>query len=161
MKRTLTLLAAFVTPILLIAQKKSATADFPGMPYIKSAELKRDIFDIASDAYKGRRAGTIDELRAAAWVAQKAQEAGLKPAGEDGTWFQYYNIHRTRVDSRSTFMVNGQPLRLFKQVWLTQPVATHISGQVTWLNSTADTAADLRGKIVGMKIIPPTPAPLT
>jgi hypothetical protein len=160
MKRLLTILTVLLAPALLFAQKKPVAPAFPGMPYIKSAELKSDIFDIASDAYRGRRAGTLDELRAAAWVAQKAQEAGLKPAGEDGTWFQFYNIHRTRVDNRSTFTVNGAPLRVFKQVWLTQPVATHIRGQVTWLNSMADTAGDLRGKIVGMKIMAPTPPPL-
>jgi len=162
MKKTLLILTVLFIPTLMMAQKaQNPSTAIPGMAYIRSADLKRDIFDIASDAYRGRRAGTLDELRAAAWVAQKAQQAGLKPAGDDGTWFQYFNIHRTRVNNRSTFMVNGQQLHLFKQVWLTQPVAAHIGGPVTWLNSMSDTSGDLRGKIVALKIVPPTPMPLT
>jgi hypothetical protein len=31
----------------------------------------------------GRRGGELGEMRASVWVAQKAREAGLKPAGED------------------------------------------------------------------------------
>jgi hypothetical protein len=32
-------------------------------------------------------------MRASVWVAQKAREAGLKPAGEDGTYFQFFNLN--------------------------------------------------------------------
>ena len=88
-KKTIALLAVVTACIQLNAQNKPAA--FPGLPYIRPAELKRDIFELAGDAFRGRRAGTLDEMRAAAWVAQRAQEAGLKPAGEDGTYFQYFN----------------------------------------------------------------------
>jgi hypothetical protein len=31
----------------------------------------------------------------------KAREAGLKPAGEDGTYFQFFNLKRSRVANSS------------------------------------------------------------
>jgi len=153
MKKIFTLAAILFTGIRLSAQTPPALAS------IKEADLKKDIFELASDAFRGRRAGTIDEMRAAVWVAQKAQEAGLKPAGEDGTYFQFYNIHRTRVSNRGTFILNGQPLVLFKQLWPTQSLESHVSGTVVWLNSMADTAADMRGKIIAVKLTAPNPLP--
>lgn len=131
----------------------------PALSAIKDADLKKDIFELAGDAFRGRRAGTIDEMRAAVWVAQKAQEAGLKPAGEDGTYFQFYNLKRTRVAGKGTFSINGQSLQLWKQVWITQPIDTHLDGSITWLSSLADTTLDLNGKIVAMKIVAPKPLP--
>lgn len=153
MKRFFTLIFILSIGLNLLAQAP------PALSAIKEADLKKDIFELAGDAFRGRRAGTIDEMRAAVWVAQKAQEAGLKPAGEDGTYFQFYNIHRTRISNRGGFILNNQPLVLFKQVWPTQPLESHMSGTIVWLNSMADTTADLKGKIVAVKIVAPTPLP--
>src|ERR1700712_485175 len=156
MKKIFILLPALFIGLHLSAQTtKTSSVLPPALSAIKEADLKKDIFEIAGDAFRGRRAGTMDEMRAAVWVAQKAQEAGLKPAGEDGTYFQFYNIHRTRISNRGTFFLNNQPLVLFKQVWPTQPQESHINGQVVWLNSMADTTADLKGKIVAVKEIAP------
>jgi hypothetical protein len=160
MKKIGLLFPALFVCLTLAAQTKNQTPVLPpALSAIKEADLKKDIFELASDAFRGRRAGTIDEMRAAVWVAQKAQEAGLKPAGEDGTYFQFFNIHRTRIGGRGTFVLNNQPLVLWKQVWPTQPLESHISGPVLWLNSMADTTKDLSGKIVAVKIVPPNPVP--
>ncbi|MEP7324735.1 MAG: M28 family peptidase, partial [Gemmatimonadota bacterium] len=46
----------------------------------------------------------------AQYVASQFQSFGLKPGGEDGTWFQRYNISRTRLDPASShvgFMLGG------------------------------------------------------
>ncbi len=133
----------------------------PALTSIKEADLRKDIFELAGDAFRGRRAGTPDELRAAVWVAQKAMEAGLKPAGDDGTYFQFYNLKRSIVAGSGTFSINNKNLELWKQVWPTQPVETYLNGTVVWLNSMADTTKDLQGKVVAMKIIPPTPLPVS
>lgn len=133
----------------------------PALNAIKETDLKRDIFELAGDAFRGRRAGTEDEMRAAAWVAQKAYEAGLKPAGDDGTYFQFFNMRRTRTADRSTMQAGNQKLVLGKDFWVTQPVDGHLDGTVTWLNSMADTAMNLQGKIVALKIEAPKPLPAT
>ena len=143
------------------AFKSSSATNPPELMLIKEADLKKDIFELAGDAFRGRRAGTLDEMRSAVWVAQKAMEAGLKPAGDDGTYFQFYNIKRTVTGSSSTFSINNKNLQLWKQVWPTQPVETHLNGAVMWLNSMADTTKDLSGKIVAVKIVPPSPLPVS
>ena len=43
---------------------------------------------LASDAFRGRKSGTAEYLRAAEYVAEKMQEFGLQPGGEKGTYFQ-------------------------------------------------------------------------
>lgn len=43
---------------------------------------------LASDAFKGRKAGTPEFRRAAEYVAGEMQKAGLNPGGDNGTWFQ-------------------------------------------------------------------------
>jgi len=43
---------------------------------------------LASDEFKGRKAGTPEYRRAAEYVAAEMAKAGLKPGGENGTWFQ-------------------------------------------------------------------------
>jgi len=160
MKKIFIFLPTLFIGLHLLAQTTKPVSGLPpALSAIKEADLKKDIFELAGDAFRGRRAGTLDEMRAAVWVAQKAQEAGLKPAGEDGTYFQFYNIHRTRISNRGTFLLNNQPLVLFKQVWPTQPLESHLNGQVVWLNSMADTTTDLKGKIVAIKIVAPNPLP--
>jgi hypothetical protein len=157
MKKILTLLLSCLIAGQLLAQVKSPQP--PALASIKDADLKKDIFELASDAFRGRRAGTPDEFRAAAWVAQKAQEAGLKPAGDDGTYFQFYNIHRTRIARQGSCVLNGQPFVLWKQVWPTQTAESHLDAHIVWLNSLADTTSYLTGKIVAMKIVAPKPLP--
>ncbi|RYE01032.1 MAG: peptidase M28, partial [Sphingobacteriaceae bacterium] len=130
MKKTLTILflAGIFGNVSGQATKSSSTQNPPELALIKEADLKKDIFKLAGDAFRGRRAGTPDELRAAVWVAQKAMEAGLKPAGDDGTYFQFYNLKRTVTANSGTFSINQKNLQLWKEVWPTQPLETHLNG---------------------------------
>ena len=43
---------------------------------------------LASDELKGRKSGTPEYRLAAEYVAAEMQKAGLKPAGDNGAWFQ-------------------------------------------------------------------------
>lgn len=143
----------------IFAQGKVSPTTPPALTAIREADLRKDIFELAGDGMRGRRAGTPDEFRAAAWVAQRAQQIGLAPAGDDGTYFQFYNIQRTRTADNGTVQINGKPLTLWKDVWPVQPLDTHVEGQITWLNSLADTINDIKGKIVAINISAPTPLP--
>src|SRR5262245_59526610 len=66
----------------------AATAEYPGMPAITEADLRRDIFILAGDSMHGRVGGSQDEMRASMWLADRAREIGLEPAGDDGTYLQ-------------------------------------------------------------------------
>ena len=141
-------------PVAAAAQARPA-----GMNFIKEQDLKSDIFTLAGDSMRGRRAGTPDELRAAAWVAKQAQKAGLKPAGDDGTYFQFYNLVRSRMSDNSTLQINSSNLKIWKDYWVAAPIEGRLDAPIVWINSLADTAKDYTGKIVAMNIFPPNPLP--
>ena len=68
------------------------TVKKPLVSAITESDLKTDMFQIAGDHFNGREAGTLDELKVSMWLANKAREAGMKPAGDDGTFFQFFNL---------------------------------------------------------------------
>lgn len=133
----------------------------PALSSIREDELREDIFILAGDDMRGKRAGTADELRAAAWVAEQARKAGLEPAGDDGTYFQFFPLRRTQVAETSKVQLNEQPLKLWEDAWVTSPVAGNISNApVVWLQSLADTTKqDLKGKVVAMSLQAPNTLP--
>jgi hypothetical protein len=125
---------------------------------IREADLRRDLFAMASPAMRGREGGTLDELRASVWVAEQYQHLGLSPAGDDGTWFQWFNITRTRVSvtaSRAT--IAGQSLAVFGEVIPLGTAPVEATGAVLWLANPEDTTTDVRGRIVATLLRPPVP----
>ena len=151
--------------ILLLSQPVVLTAQHPAQPAvpraireIREADLRNDLFAMASPAMRGREGGTLDELRASIWVADQYKRIGLEPAGDDGTWFQWFNITRTRVSvtaSRAT--IAGQPLTLFGDVIPLGVAPVEATGPVLWIADPADTTADLRGRIVATLLRAPAP----
>lgn len=94
MKKAIVLILLATASMQALAQKTAGSSAPPALTAIKNADLKKDLFELAGDAFRGRRAGSLDEMRTAVWVAQRAKEAGLEPAGEDGTYFQFFNLLR-------------------------------------------------------------------
>jgi hypothetical protein len=58
--------------------------------------------DLSSDAMEGRDTGSAGYDRAAKYVADRFARAGLRPAGDNGTWFQSLSIHEVRVEKEGT-----------------------------------------------------------
>jgi Zn-dependent M28 family amino/carboxypeptidase len=58
--------------------------------------------EISSDAMEGRDIGSPGYDRAADIVAAKFKAAGLKPAGDNGGWFQVFAVHESRVEKDGT-----------------------------------------------------------
>jgi hypothetical protein len=75
---------------------------------VEEQRLQRLLFDFADDSLAGRVAGTIGHFRATEYLAQRAREFGLSPAGDGGTFFQDVPL-RTREWS-STLSVGGRSL---------------------------------------------------
>ncbi len=57
---------------------------------ISVGKLRQHITFLASDDLRGRGTGTDDERRAAAYIAEEFQLAGLLPKGDNGTYFQTF-----------------------------------------------------------------------
>jgi hypothetical protein len=60
---------------------------------------------LAGDAMEGRDTGSAAYLRAAAYVEGRFKAAGLKPAGEGGTYFQTVPMHQVDVDAKTARIV--------------------------------------------------------
>ncbi|HZX14836.1 MAG TPA: PA domain-containing protein, partial [Thermodesulfobacteriota bacterium] len=59
---------------------------------ITAEEITEHIRYLASDQLEGRKAGTEGCEKAAEYVATNFKEAGLKPLGDDGTYFQNFSF---------------------------------------------------------------------
>ena len=57
-----------------------------------ATELEAHVRLLADDALEGRRAGTFGADQAAAYLAGTLAAAGLQPAGQDGGWFQSFEV---------------------------------------------------------------------
>lgn len=80
MKKLTLLLFVFIT-ITVVAQRSSD---------ITAADLKADIYYLASDSLKGRKPGTPEATLAADYIRKQFIADGLKPMFENG--FQYFEI---------------------------------------------------------------------
>jgi hypothetical protein len=140
-----------------------ADAAPPALEAITEAELRRDLFALASDDMRGREAGELDEMRASAWVAERAREAGLLPAGDDGTYFQFFPVRRVRTAAHSTVSLGGTALTLGRDVVVVAPVDARVDLPVVWVGEgrEADLAGvDLPGKAAAAVISEPSVVPV-
>ena len=78
---------------------------------------------LSSDAMQGRDTGSPGYDRAAAIVVQRFRAAGLKPAGDDGGWFQVFKVHEVAVEKAGTSIGTlprgsdvGLPLKFLQEV---------------------------------------------
>jgi hypothetical protein len=107
---------------------------------------------LSNDAMEGRDVGSAGYDRAAALVAKRFAAAGLKPAGEDGTWFQLIKFDDWQITTKGTDIAVGtHPLRLLYDIF------PHTSaGMPTTLDAlmmfggycAADALGEARGKVV-------------
>jgi hypothetical protein len=74
--------------------QRVAKDDPPTTSAITPADLRTRLFIFADDSMRGRKAGTVDNLRGAAYVERELRRLGLTPAGEGGTFFQDVPIGR-------------------------------------------------------------------
>jgi hypothetical protein len=108
------LLAVLHAPAAPSAATTSAAAD-GGAASITPDELKEWLGYIASDELQGRRVYTEGLGLAAAYIADHLKEWGVKPGGDEGTYFQVVKVLgvNTKSNSTVTVTVNGQT-RTFK-----------------------------------------------
>ncbi len=141
---------------------RPAGGDPPAFNAIREADLRRDLAAMAADTFRGREAGTLDELRASMWLAERARAAGLQPAGDDGTFFQFWPMRRVRVAGHSRIEVGGRALALWREATVVSPADAVIDAPIVWVgagDSAALAGADLRGKAVAALVTPPRAIP--
>ncbi|HEY0154536.1 MAG TPA: M28 family peptidase [Longimicrobium sp.] len=128
----------------------------PALSAITREELRRDLFAMASDSMRGREGATQDELRASVWVAERARQAGMLPAGDDGTYFQFFPLRRIRQTAASTVAIGGVPLALWEDAVLLSPVSARVDAQVTRVEGAG---AATEGRVVVARLRAPSRVP--
>jgi Peptidase family M28 len=125
---------------------------------IRDVDLKADLFTLAGDAMRGREGGTLDEMTASAWVAERAREAGLQPAGDNGTYFQFFPLERTRVSATSTVTLAGKVLQMGRDVVPDNTVRAEVDAPVVAAAADALTGVAVAGKALVVRYTPAPPS---
>ena len=127
----------------------------PALSAITEADLKRDLYAMASDKFRGRSAGTIDEMNASMWCADQMRAAGLKPAGDNGTYFQFFSLWRNLVSQKSSIRIGDRSFEVWKDVLIAQTAPANLSAQIVFLNNPSKEnikKADIKGKAVAIQV---------
>lgn len=119
---------------------------------IKSADIKKDLYYLADDHFRGREAGTPDELKASVWLAEQARKAGLEPAGDDGTYFQFFDLIRERESSKSTISIGSRAFSLWQDAIVYEPTNATVDAPIVFVNDPALVSdSSIRGKVVALQ----------
>ena len=85
---------------------------YRGAELITAAQLKDYLTFIAADELEGRDTPSRGLNTAAKFLATNLSRWGVKPAGDDGTYFQRFALIKTTIDSAQTFVeINSQRFR--------------------------------------------------
>lgn len=80
----------------------------PTTAAITAADLMTHLYIIADDSMMGRQAGTVYNTKATDYIASQLMKFGVRPAGENGTYFQNVGIIDVVVSSKKPLTVDGQ-----------------------------------------------------
>ncbi len=162
------LLAGFITLTALLnntisyAQSRSSAAKTTnGVSAITETDIKRDLFALAGDHFRGREGGSIDELKASVWIADQLRAMGLQPAGDDGTFFQFFHIQRTRITETSRLNIGNHQLTHGQDAFILAPAIASVDAPLIFVGKgTPDDLAkiDVKGKAIAIEFSG-TPSP--
>jgi hypothetical protein len=148
----LLLLQAAATPVLPPAVRASAEN-------ITVERLAADLAFLSSDELKGRATPSPGFDLAADYIARRLTTAGVKPAGDAGTYYQRYQVTEARVAPADSFIEIGQKRLALDQDFVLRSFAgaMNISAPVVYVGHgwvvpdkgiDAFAGQDVRGKIV-------------
>ncbi len=138
-------------------QINAQTGKPPGLKLIREADLKKDLYALADAHFNGRSAGTLDELKASAWLADQFKAIGLKPAGDDGTYFQFFTLLRKQLANNSSILINDKPVQLWNEAAVSQMANCNIDAPIVYLGNALDldtSSLDVKGKVVAVEANP-------
>jgi hypothetical protein len=73
---------------------------------ITSEEMKNWVDTLCSPVYNGRLSGTPEYMASAEWVAGKLKSWGIKPAGDNNGYMQWFNFPYTVVNDIGSLTLN-------------------------------------------------------
>ncbi len=165
-------LAVVMTALLLLLGHRSAVAQSKrgdtqrtnALSSITESDIKRDLFALAGDHFRGREGGSLDELKASVWIAEQMRAMGLEPAGDDGTYFQFFHIQRTRITETSRLNIGNRQLTHGADAFILAPAIASVDAPLVFVGkgTTEDMAkVDVKGKAVALEFSGTPPAELS
>lgn len=126
----------------------------PLVSEIKESDLKRDMYQLAADQFWGREAGTLDELKVSVWLATKMREAGIEPAGDNGTYFQFFEMYRHQISPQSEVKIGGKLLKLWKDVLVMDVINSDFSSEIVNVGKVEpeQLTSAIKGKVVAINV---------
>src|SRR5882724_4487681 len=100
-----------LTASLTQAQKSSLYPPADLLAHIRPEGIRAQMAYLSDDLLEGRKTGTRGYMLAAKYVATQLQEMGLKPAGDNSTYFQKVRFRQITLDREKTtftLKMNGQ-----------------------------------------------------
>jgi hypothetical protein len=79
----------------------SARQRAPELESITVRDMKADLTFLASDSMAGRLTDTPQNAMAAEWIASRFERMGLKPIGDNGTYYQKYTLATATLGDRN------------------------------------------------------------
>lgn len=149
-KKLVLFLACCAISLNIFAQSIKA----PLVSAIKENDLKTDLSQLSDDHFLGREAGTINELKSAVWFANKMREVGMKPAGDDGTYFQFFDLYRRQIMPVSWVKIGDKTFELEKDILIPNVTPGKIDAPIMFLGNVSPKELgniDVKGKVVAIK----------
>ena len=134
--------------------KSSKTQTANAISAIKESDIKRDLFALADDHFRGREGGSLDELKASVWIADQLRAMGLQPGGDDGTFFQFFHIQRTRITETSRLAIGTHQLVHGQDAFILAPAIASVDAPLVFAGKgTPEELAtvDIKGKAVALQ----------
>jgi acetylornithine deacetylase/succinyl-diaminopimelate desuccinylase-like protein len=135
----LTLIGALAPPVSLSSgsardRSPAATAEARGRAEEISAAQMRDYLTfIASDELEGRDTPSRGLDIAALFIATHLSRWGLRPAGDNGTYFQSIGLRRTTIDAAASQATFGGRVFHYGVDFLAQPFAATVSAPAVYV----------------------------
>jgi hypothetical protein len=162
------IVASALLPAALMAQAKELPLKYVGpatKPEISAGDLMTRLYKFADDSMMGRQVGTEWNIKGTAYIEAEVRKMGLKPAGDNGTYFQNLPLYLRALDTSSTLTVNGQTFKAGtdfmagsagrKVTQFTNAAVVYIGMQFDTLN--VPTAEMVQGKVVLLRGFQPGP----
>ncbi len=137
MRKYFFLLLGLILVVPFYGQDVSEETLLKAMHSITSQDMLDYVKIQCDDKYQGRLTGTKEYQECAEWLAGEFSGWGLEPAGDNGSWFQWYKIPYTLVlpDCGLTLHMplkkEGAILKQYKYITEYMPGSTSGSGEVT------------------------------
>ncbi len=101
-----TLLLSIILTVSATAQEPDEQLILKHFHSISSLDISDWMSELCSPKYNGRLAGTPEYVASAEWVAGKLKEWGIKPAGDNDSYYQWFDLPFTAVNDPGSLQLH-------------------------------------------------------